>query len=140
MSKITAKDLIMFIGLPCAIYDKKTVVPAYIEGVDVHLNKVIAERVKYEPAQVKPILKRLEELTIDDTVFISCDIMGYDKPKNNLERMKWHHNDLNDIKEFGFIQFATHDSIWMPKVSEYLIRKGYNLELIPHGTYLLQNE
>ena len=85
IKKLTAQDLILFIGLPCAIYDllpngeinKDVVAPAYIEGVDVHLNKIIAERVSYEPAQIKPILKRLEELTMSDTVFISCDIMGY---------------------------------------------------------------
>lgn len=146
--KITAQDLILYIGLPCAIYDllpngeinKDVVAPAYIEGVDVHLNKVIAERVNYEPIQVKPILKRLEELTIDDTIFINCEIMGYNKPKNHLERMKWHHDDLRDIHEYGFMQFATHESIWMPKITEYLVRKGYNMELIPHGTYLLQNK
>lgn len=144
--KITAQDLILFIGLPCAIYDllpngeinKDVVAPAYIEGVDVSLNKVIAERVTYEPVQVKPILKRLQDLTMSDSVFISCEIMGYDNESS--KHGGWLKNDLEEIKEFGFIQFEKHDSIHMPKVIEYLIRKGYNLELIPHGTYLLENK
>ena len=138
--KITAQDLILYIGLPCAIYDGGEPVSHYIEGVDVNQNKVIAERTNYNPEQIKPILKPLEELTIEDTVFISCEIMEYDKPVNELEKMQWHHNDLNNIKEFGFIQFEKHDSIWMPKVIEYLIRKGYNLNLLPHGTYLVINK
>jgi len=145
-TKITAQDLILFIGLPCAIYDllpngeinKDIVASAYIEGVDVHLNKVISERVSYEPVQIKPILKRLEDLTMSDSVFISCDIMGYDNEPD--KHGNWHKSDLNDIKGFGFFQFEKHDSIHMPKVIEYLIRKGYNMELIPHGTYLLQNK
>ena len=66
--KITAQDLILCIGLPCAIYDllpngeinKDVVAPAYIEGVDLHLNKIIAERVSYESVQVKPILNVLK--------------------------------------------------------------------------------
>jgi hypothetical protein len=146
-AKITAQDLILYIGLPCAIYDllpngeinKNVVAPAYIEGVDVNQNKVIAERVNYEPIQIKPILKRLEDFTIEDSVFIS-EVMEYDKAENESEKMQWHHNDLNDIREFGFIQFDTSDSIFIPKIIEYLIRKGYNLHLLPHGTYLLQNK
>jgi hypothetical protein len=125
--------------LPNGEINKDVVAPAYIEGVDVHLNKIIAERVSYEPVQIKPILKQLEALTIDDSVFISCEIMGYEKSNDDAYK-KWNQNDLNEIKEFGFIQFDKSDSIHMPKVTEYLIRKGYNMELIPHGTYLLQNK
>ncbi len=143
---ITAKKLMFFIGLPCVIYDllpngeinENVLAPAVIEGIDVALNEVIAERINYKPEQVKPILKRMSDLTIEDTVFISCNILNYDEDPDQHET--WHNSDLNDIKEFGFIQFATHDSIFMPNVIEYFIHKGFDIGLLPHGSYLLQNK
>src|ERR1700741_2884227 len=137
--KITAQDLAPFVGLPCAIYSGGETVPHYIEGVDIHLNKVIAERVNYNPEQIKPVLKDLECLTVEDTVFISCDIMGYERGTVK-EQKKWHQNDLRDIREYGSIQFDTRDSIFLPKIMEYFTRKGYNLHLLPHGTYLIKHK
>lgn len=148
MYKITASDLQYYIGLPCAIYElnndgtiNKDIdpAPAYIEGVDEPLNKIIAERIDYEPIQVKPILTNLEELTIEDTVHMSCEILGYDKGTKE-EHIKWHENDLKEIREYGFIQFATSDSIFMPKIILYLIKKGYDLHLLPSGSYLIYNK
>jgi len=145
---ITAKDLQFYVGLPCAIYELNedgTInndidpAPAHIEGVDVSLNKIIAERVNYEPQQIKPILKDLEQLTIEDTVHISCVIMGYDDGTLQ-EKIQWNRNDLIDIKEFGFIQFDKSDSIFTPEIILYLIKQGYNLHLLPHGSYLIENK
>lgn len=137
--KITALDLAPFVGLPCAIYSGGEPVSHYIEGVDVYLNKVIAERVNYEPEQVKPILKDLCLLSIEDTVYISCNIMEYDKGTKEVQK-KWHKNDLNDISEYGMIQFHTSDSIFIPKIAQYLTIKGYNLGLLPPGAYLLKQK
>jgi hypothetical protein len=145
--KITAQDLILFIGLPCAIYELNAdgtinteiePVGHYIEGVDINNNKIIAERVSWEPVQIKPILKRLSELTVEDTVFINCDIIGHDR-QDNKTHDAWNVHDLNDVKEFGCLQFVREDSIFVPQIIEYLIRKGYNLHLLPHGSYLLKN-
>jgi hypothetical protein len=137
-NKIKASDLIFCVGLPCAILEEGDPISHYIEGVDVTKNEIIAERVNWKPSQIKPILKRLEDWTIEDTVFLSCNILGYDDEPKKYK--KWHANDLRDIKEYGFIQFATHDSIHMPKVIEYFIREGYDLGLLPKGTYLIQNK
>ena len=145
---ITSKDLQFYVGLPCAIYElnadgtiNKDIepAPAHTEGVDVSLNKIIAERVNYEPQQIKPILKNIEEITLEDVVHISCDIMGYDRETPEKEK-GWLEDDLNDIKEFGFFQFEKHDSIFMPSVILYLIKQGYNLHLLPHGSYLIYNK
>lgn len=135
MKKITAKDLAPYVGLPCAIYDGGEPVSHYIEGVDIHLNKVIAERVNYEPEQVKPILRRLEDITVEETVYISCDIMGYDRENDELHQ-KWNQNDKEQINKFGFFQFDTRDSIFTPAVTLYLISRGFNLHLLPEGSYL----
>lgn len=42
----------------------------YLEGIDWHLNKVIAERVSYPIEWIKPILSRLEDMTEED--WIKC--------------------------------------------------------------------
>ena len=138
--EVTAKDLIHYIGLPCLIYDGGQPVPhPRIEGVDIDCNEIIAERTNYKPKQIKPILRELENLTLKDTVYISCDIMGYDR-ETEQEQITWHQNDVNQIKEFGMIQFDTKDSIYLPKVFQYLTEQGYNLHLLPHGSYLIMDK
>lgn len=137
--KVTAKDLSLFVGLPCAIYGGGDPVSHYIEGVDIDTNKVIAERVNYNPEQIKPIFRKLEDITIEESVHISCDIMGYDSSTDDMHR-QWNQNDKMDITEFGMIQFDTKDSIFLPKVMKYLIERGFNLHLIPEGTYLEVDE
>lgn len=138
--EITAKQLINFIGLPCLIYDGGQPVPhPRIEGVDIDCNEVIAERTNYKPIQIKPILKKLEDITLKDVVHYSCEIMGYDR-ETEQEQMKWLQNDINQIKEFGMIQFASPDSIHLPKVFQYLTEQGYDLGLLPHGSYLIMNK
>jgi len=136
--EITAKDLIYYIGLPCLIYDGGEPVPhSHIEGVDIDTDEIIAERTTYKPKQIKPILKELENITIQDSVYISVNIMGYDDEPN--KHKLWHKNDVNQIKEFGMIQFDTQDSIFMPLIITYLMKQGYNLELLPHGSYLIKD-
>ena len=137
--KITAKDLALFVGLLCEYNIGESKCIGKIEGVNIKDNYVTAAGFRFHPEDVKPILKSLECLSVEDTVHISCDIMGYDKGTVK-EQKKWNKNDLNDIKEYGFIQFDTSDSIFMPKIIEYLIKQGFNLELIPHGTYLLDGK
>jgi len=137
--EVTAKDLIYYIGLPCAIYDGgKPVSHPRIEGVDIDCNEVIAERTNYKPNQIKPILKELEDITVEDVVHYSVNLMGYDDEPDKHEL--WHQNDVNQIKEFGMIQFDTRDSIYMPLIITYLMKQGYDLHLLPHGSYLIQDK
>lgn len=136
---VTAKQLINFIGLPCLIYDGGKPVPhPRIEGVDIDTNEVIAERTNYKPIQIKPILKKLEDIRLKDVIHYSCDIMGYDR-ETEEEQIKWFQNDLHQIREFGMIQFDTKDSIYLPKVFQYLTEQGYDLGLLPHGSYLIMD-
>ena len=148
-NKITAKDLQFYIGLPCAIYElnsddtiNKNIDPVshYIEGVDINEDKIIAERAYWKPHQIKPILKNLEEISVRETIHISCTIMGYDSAENEDQKIRWNKNDKTDIKEFGFIQFDKSDSIFMPHVILYLMKQGYNLHLLPSGSYLIENK
>jgi hypothetical protein len=51
----TATEAIPYIGQPCLIFDSlenKSPVEAYIEGVDIVANKIIAERANFEPHQI----------------------------------------------------------------------------------------
>ena len=51
----TATEAIPYIGQPCLIFDSlenKPPVEAYIEGVDIVDNKIIAERANFEPHQI----------------------------------------------------------------------------------------
>jgi len=139
--KITALDLAPFVGLQCAIY--KGLKPSHlfskrIDGVDINLNKVIVDGKKHNPEDVKPILQELSEFTIKDTLHITCNIIGYTKVSKK-EQKKWHEKDLNDIKEYGFLQFNTSESIFLPEIIKYLVGRGFNMELIPHGTYLISS-
>lgn len=136
--EVTAKDFIHFIGLPCLIYDGGEPVPhSHIEGVDIDTDSIIAERTNYKPIQIKPILKKLEDITLEDVIHYSCDIMGYDREEDKFEL--WYKNDITQIKEFGMIQFDTKDSIHLPRVFQYLMEQGYDLGLLPHGSYLIMN-
>jgi len=38
------------------------------------------------------------------------------------------------------IQFDTKDSIFMPLIITYLIKQGYDLHLLPHGSYVIQDK
>lgn len=133
--KITALELAPFVGLQCMSNGEIQ----RLDGVDIRLDSAMSKMTRYMPESVKPILKNLNCLTIEDTVYISCDIMGYDRGSIK-EQKKWHKNDLRDIEEYGFIQFDTKDSIYMPQIMHYLTKKGFNLHLIPHGTYLVQDK
>jgi hypothetical protein len=136
--EVTAKDLIYCIGLPCLIYDGGQPVPhSHIEGVDIDTDSIIAERTNYKPKQIKPMLKELENITVQEVVHMSINIMGYDDEPDKHEL--WHQNDVNQIKEFGMIQFDTKDSIYMPLIITYLMKQGYDLHLLPYGSYLTQD-
>lgn len=139
ITEVTAKDLIICIGLPCLIYDGGEPVPHdRIEGVDIDTNEIIAERTNYKPKQIKPILKELDNITLEDVVYYSCDIMGYDREEDKFNL--WLENDLRQIKEFGMIQFDTKDSIYMPQIITFFMKRGYNLHLLPHGSYLIRDK
>lgn len=94
--KKRAIDLRFFIGCSCAIMDGDEPTPSYIEGIDVHLNKVISERVNWEPEMIKPILRRFDSLsrheveelnklwpkehinrTTFDSIVLDAEIIGY---------------------------------------------------------------
>lgn len=132
--KITAHDLQFYGGLKCLIYDGGEPVSDTIEGIDLHLNKVISERANYDPIQIKPILKQLENITLEEVVYIVCDIMGCDRKEDLFN--EWYKEALFDINQFGYFQFAKSDSIWTAPVAMYLLKQGYNLHLLPHGSYV----
>ncbi len=135
IKKITASDLQFYCGLPCLVYDGGEPVSAMIEGVDILQNKVISERANYEPYQVVPILRRLEDITLEEVAHILIDIQGYDDVTQKVKE-DWHKEALFDIANFGCIQFDKSQSIWNPSITMYMIRQGLNLHLLPHGSYL----
>jgi hypothetical protein len=133
--KITASDLQFYCGLKCLVYGGGEPVTDTIEGVDICSNKVISERTDYEPHQVKPILKRLEDITLEEVVHIIVDIQGYNDVSQSTKEL-WHKEALFDINSFGFFQFDKSTSIWTPSVTMYLLKKGYNLHLLPIDSYV----
>ncbi len=63
-------------------------VPHYLEGIDFHLQEVIAERVNYNPDWVKLILKPLH--SIKDYELIECCFIGYPLAfVGNNQKSKW---------------------------------------------------
>lgn len=134
-SIITSEDLYPFVGGLCMTFkDGNLNTKLHIEGFDLIKNKVICSGEEYDHENVLPILRKLEDITIEETVFISCNIMGYDR-ETEEDHIVWNDNDKRMINEFGFFQFEKHDSIFMPKVMQYLINKGFNTHILPEGTY-----
>lgn len=61
--KKRAIDFRFFIGCSCAIMDGDEPTPSHIEGIDVHTNKIISERVDWDPELIKPVLRRFDSLS-----------------------------------------------------------------------------
>jgi len=89
----------------------------YLEGVDWHLDKAIAERVSYPFEWVKPILSRLEDMTEEDR--------------------KTAYSFSNDVEHIiGWCTMPTFEGFLLQdaKAISYLLSKGYDLfNLIPSG-------
>jgi len=93
MKKLKAIDFKFFIGCPCVIKDSSEPIPSTIEGIDIHLDAVISERVNYCPSLVKPILRNMESLnreevehlnklwpktdTVDANILKNADMINY---------------------------------------------------------------
>ncbi len=133
--KITALDLQFYCGLPCLVYGGGEPVNDTIEGVDIIQNKVISERANYEPYQIVPILRKLEDITIDEVAHIIIEIQGYDDVSQKVKE-DWHKEALHDILNFGYFQFDKNQTIWTPPITMYLIKQGFNLHLLPHKSYV----
>jgi hypothetical protein len=69
---MSAKDFIFYIGCDCLIFDNlenpKLGSPAYIEGVDIVANKVICERANFDPSVIKPILRPISSMKIEEAI------------------------------------------------------------------------
>jgi len=78
--ELSIKDFRYFIGCDCAIYELNdeneidlSVEPfsSTIEGIDIHLNSVISERVNYQVKQIKPILRKLTSLEREEVTHLN---------------------------------------------------------------------
>lgn len=78
--ELSIKDFRYFIGCDCAIYelnDENEIdlsvepVSSTIEGIDIHLNSVISERVNYQVKQIKPILRKLTSLEREEVTHLN---------------------------------------------------------------------
>lgn len=69
---ITAQILALYPNCQCVIVEKSVATgeeiktPATIEGFDFVLNEVIAERVRWKPSQIKPVLRPLSSMTNEE--------------------------------------------------------------------------
>lgn len=131
---IFAKDLALYANKMCMVNIGGELHNGRIDGVDFKNNLVYCLGNKHFPQNVIPLLKKMEDITVEQSVYISTEIMGYDKSDDETHK-KWNENDKRDIDEFGFIQFDTKDSIFMPKIIAYFLKEGFNLHLLPKGTY-----
>ena len=77
----TATEAIPYIGQPCLIFDSlenKPPVEAYIEGVDIVDNKIIAERANFEPHQIAVGIDRCDHILVGYSLsLIKEDIKDY---------------------------------------------------------------
>lgn len=137
-NNLTAEDLINCVCLPCTINDYGDV-KYYIQGVDVNKNIVIVDSEGLDPKNITPILRRLIDITVEETVFITCNIMKYNQ-EDKESHLIWNQNDKQMIEKFGFFQLEEHDFEYIPIITSYLIKRGFNLGLLPEGSYLEMDE
>lgn len=66
-----ANPIHLYIGSPCAIYDTSEPVSAFIEGYDSCQDKIISERVNYDPKIIKPILRDISNITNSEALEVA---------------------------------------------------------------------
>lgn len=71
MKKLNQNPIHLYAGVPCAICDSDQPVPDYIEGCDWVQDKIIAERVNWEPEIIKPILRDLSDMTKEEALEVA---------------------------------------------------------------------
>ncbi len=96
MEKLRAVDFRFFIGCQCYIAHSSKPVLLKIEGIDMFLNVVICDQVKYDPNLILPVLRSFDSLTrneveelnklwpktninrtIDDSIKLDAEITNY---------------------------------------------------------------
>lgn len=70
MKKLTQNPIHLYAGVPCAICDSDEPVPDHIEGCDWYQDKILAERVSWEPEIIKPILRDISDITKEEALHI----------------------------------------------------------------------
>lgn len=126
---MTAKDFIFYVGCDCLIFDNfenpKLGSPSYIEGVDIIANKVICERANFDPSLIKPILRPISDMKIEEAIKIMEIVI-----LNNVEYPNWNYKFwLNDYQNptiqisndwyFETLVIGKRGSVWSPdKVSQ----------------------
>lgn len=70
MKKLDKNPIHLYIGVPCAICDTDMPVSDTIEGCDWIQDKIIAERVDWEPEVIKPVLRDVSDITNQEALEI----------------------------------------------------------------------
>lgn len=68
MKKLEVNPVYFYMGQPCAICDTDNPVSDFIEGCDFVQDKIISERVNWNPEIIKPILRDISDMTIEEAV------------------------------------------------------------------------
>ena len=71
MKKLEQNPIHLYIGQPCAIYDTDEPVSDTIEGCDFVQDKIIAERTNWDPSVIKPILRDISNIKMDEALEVA---------------------------------------------------------------------
>jgi len=96
----------------------------YLEGFDWYLNKVIAERVNYDPLWIKPILRPLDDITENELAEFQ-NVCGLEKEDLECLRISKDNFFNSDDKSYGTAHL-TNISQWATGVF-YLLSKHFDL-------------
>lgn len=70
MKKLDKNPIHLYIGSPCVICDTDEPVSDKIEGCDYEQDVIICERTNWDPDLIKPILKPISNITVEEALHV----------------------------------------------------------------------
>lgn len=71
MKKLEKNPIYLYMGQPCVICDTDEPVPDIIEGCDFVQDQVICERVNWDPNIIKPVLRDISDMTLEEALEVA---------------------------------------------------------------------
>ena len=143
-------------------------VSAFIEGCDFDNDEIISERVNYDPNIIKPILRDISDITIEEAIeLVDIGVFSYKKPKSNIKiknniecktlfidfdvigfnnetstskfSLNLKDNNFNLYEINSYNEFNLIVLLNPYKITVYILSKGFNLGLLKEGSYIIRN-
>ncbi len=126
MKKLEQNPIHLYAGSPCAICDTDEPVSDYIEGCDFTNDKIIAERVDWEPEIIKPILRDISNITLEEALEVA-NLVWFALGNKKIDKVEL---KTTPIFPYAAIYFdwspdqSIYDATGYPDKAEFLLSNG----------------